>query len=415
MGKIQGIRIENYGSLKSVELGRFFTGNKDKNEKPLPNLVTVIGPNGSGKSTLADAFGFIADCLEKGVEAACDLNNRGGFERIISQGSNNEAIKFEIYYKENANSSPITYQFGIAPDKKRRPYVLYECLRQRQFQTEGKGQPLRFLNLKEGKGYVYKGKKSGVNDDDEIVGDANEKVEVTMTDKRILGVSIYGLTLEYDRVVDFLTFLKSWYLCYFSPDAARQEQMFAPQPYLNRIGSNINNVAHFLYREDEKTFKKILNEIQKKIRGIIEIKPEIMGDKRVVLSFLEEGFKEPFYWTRMSDGTLKLFAYYLLLHEQTPRQLVFIEEPENGLYHQYLTDLAKELLKDVGTNFKKQLFITTHSPFFVNALKPEDVWVLEKGDDGFSKVKRASEYEFVKEMIAEEIPLGDLWYSRYFG
>ena len=117
----------------------------------------------------------------------------------------------------------------------------------------------------------------------------------------------------------------------------------------------------------------------------------------------------------MSDGTLKLFAYYLLLHELNPRELVFIEEPENGLYHQYLTDLATELNNEVGTGYKKQLFVTTHSPFFVNALRSEDVWVLEKNNDGFSTAKRASDYNFVKEMIDEQVPLGDLWFSKYFG
>ena len=69
----------------------------------------------------------------------------------------------------------------------------------------------------------------------------------------------------------------------------------------------------------------------------------------------------------------------------------------------------------MGTGFSKQLFVTTHSPFFVNDLSPDHVWVLEKGDDGFSKIKRASEYDFVKELSEEGIPLGDMWYSRYFG
>ena len=117
----------------------------------------------------------------------------------------------------------------------------------------------------------------------------------------------------------------------------------------------------------------------------------------------------------MSDGTLKLFAYYLLLHERNPRQLVFIEEPENGLYHQYLSDLAFEMLKNAGTGYSKQLFVTTHSPFFVNALPPEQVWVLEKDENGFSTAKRASEYEFVTDLVSEGANMGDLWYSKYFG
>ena len=83
MGKIEGIKIQNYGVLKDIVLGKTRT---NQNAKALRNLVAVIGPSGNGKSTLADAFGFIADCLEMGVEAACDANNRGGFERLIEIG-----------------------------------------------------------------------------------------------------------------------------------------------------------------------------------------------------------------------------------------------------------------------------------------------------------------------------------------
>lgn len=126
-------------------------------------------------------------------------------------------------------------------------------------------------------------------------------------------------------------------------------------------------------------------------------------------------FDHPFFSQRMSDGTLKLFAYYLLLHEKNPRQLVFVEEPENGLYHQYLAALAEEMKKNVGTGFSKQLFVTTHSPFFVNALSPSQVWILEKDSYGFSVARQASDYKFVKDLVDEGVAMGDLWYSKYFG
>ena len=409
MGKIEGIRIENYGSLKSVVLGKVFSEQKNAS---LSNLVTIIGPSGTGKSSLADAFGFISDCIEKDVEKACDLNNRGGFDRLVSKNTGGP-IKFELYYRETSNSRPITYELVIGLDEKNRPFVLEERLRQRP-PKEKHGRPKTFLYLRKGVGYVYVGKVAGADEESEIIDDEG-KVKVHLSDPRKLGISIYGIMSEYTRIMDFLDFLKSWYLCYFSPDATKQEQMAAPEPYLNRTGSNLNNVAHYMHREDATAFQKALAGIQGKIRGIQEIKPAETVDKRIVLSFSEKGFDAPFYWTRMSDGTLKLFAYYLLLNEHTPRQLVFIEEPENGLYHQFLSDLAYEFQKAVGTGYKKQLFVTTHSPFFINALKPEDVWVLEKGDDGFSTVKRASEYPAVKAMYAENVPLGDLWYSTYFG
>ena len=408
MGKIEGIKIHNYGPLKDIILGKTRSNQK---EKALGNLVAVIGPSGNGKSTFADVFGFIADCLEMGVEEACDANNRGGYEKLISQNAE-DPISFELYYRESSHTRPITYELVIALDKTGRPYVKEERLRQR---VERYGWPRSFLYLQEGRGYVFEGSENdeaGQNDDGSIIG---KQVNVELNDVRRLGIVTLGAMKQYGRVEKFLTFLKSWFLCYFSPDSARQLQSAAPHPYLNRTGSNINNVAQYMFRENPKEFKKVLAEIQDKLPGIERVEPVRFENGQIMLKFWEKGFKDAFYSQKMSDGTLKLFAYYLLLHEKNPRQLVFIEEPENGLYHQYLNTLAQEMIKSVGTGFSKQIFVTTHSPFFVNALAPENVWVLTKESNGFSIVQEASKYPFVKELSEEGVEMGDMWYSRYFG
>lgn len=406
MGKIEGISIRNYGSLRNVTLGKTFS-HQDK--KPLRNMTTIIGPSGNGKSTIADVFGFIADCLETDVEAACDAGNRGGFEQIRSQGVE-EAISFELYYRESSNTRPITYELSIDLDKAGRPVVKEERLRQR---VESRGWPKSFLHLQNGNGFAFEGNTGG--QDDETGAIDGTKVPVALSDDRKLGVVTLGAMKQYSRIEKFLKFLRSWYLCYFTPDAARRIQTSAPQAYLDRIGSNLNNVAQYMYRENKNDFIKTLVDIQKKLPGIEKIEPLKMPNGQIVLQFWETGFKDPFFSQKMSDGTLKLFAYYLLLHENNPRQLVFIEEPENGLYHHYLADLAEEMRKNVGTGFSKQLFVTTHSPFFVNSLEPDDVWVLKKEEDGFSTARRASDYNFVKELTEEGVQVGDLWYDKYFG
>lgn len=408
MGKILGIEIKNYGSLKYIKMGKLFS---DQSGTELGNMVAIIGPSGNGKSTLADAFGFISDCLSTDVESACDANNRGGYDQLISQGSG-DPIHFEIYYKENSNSRPITYELTIAQDTLGRPYVKEERLRQRRANQKN-GRPLSFLYLVEGKGYAFVGADGGQSEDGSVV--EGERIEVELADTRKLGIVTLGAMKQYSRIELFLDFLKSWYLCYFTPDAARQIQTAAPAPYLNRTGSNLNNVAQYMYRENPKEFKKILEEIQTKIPNIQKIEPVKLKNGQMVLEFWQRGFKEPFFSQRMSDGTLKLFAYYLLLHEHNPRQLVFVEEPENGLYHQYLANLAIEMRRSVSKGYEKQLFVTTHSPFFVNALSPEQVWVLEKQADGFSTAKQASTYHLVQDMVDEGAMVGDLWYSEYFG
>ncbi|MDR0948593.1 MAG: AAA family ATPase [Lachnospiraceae bacterium] len=408
MGRIVGIRIRNFGSLKDIKMGRLLT---DKSQKELMNINAIIGQRGTGKSTVADAFGFLADCMEKGVENACDLNGRGGYDKLVSQGADGP-IEFEIYYRETSNESPITYELAIGLDKSDRPIVEKERLRQRRAK-ERYGWPLSFLYLAFGKGFAFKGKNSGfLEEEDKEIG---EKVEVELADPRQLGVVTLGELREHPRIVNFKNFLKNWYLCYFSPASAREIPNAGPQKYLNRLGNNLNNVAEYLYREDPKDFSKVLSIIRTKLEGITSIKPVKLLNGQLVLEFLEKGFQEPFYSQKMSDGTLKLLAYYLLLFEKDARPLVFIEEPENGLYHKYLADLADQMKKSLKGAYSKQLFITTHSPFFVNALSPDEVWVLEKKEDGFSKITRASDYMYVKQLCNEEIALGDLWYSDYFG
>jgi len=407
MGKILGIRVKNYGALKDIKMGQTYA-DKEGSE-PLDNMVAIIGPSGNGKSSLADVFGFISDCLNTDVETACDANNRGGYSQLISQGAEDD-MYFEIYYRETRNSRPITYELTIGLDKNNRPCVKSERLRQR---VQKRGWPLSFLYLIDGKGFAFVGNEGG---QDENTGQVTgEKVEVELNDTRKLGIVTLGTMTQYVRIEKFLGFLRSWFLCYFSPDSARQMQTAAPTPYLNRTGSNLNNVAQYMYRENSKKFMDVLLDIQTKIPNITKIVPEKMPNGQMVLEFYQEGFDEPFYSNRMSDGTLKLFAYYMLMNENNPRQLVFIEEPENGLYHQYLSDLAIELSKSAGTGFSKQIFVTTHSPFFVNALRPEQIWVLEKDEKGFSAIKRASEYDFVDGMIEEGAQLGDLWNSKFFG
>lgn len=407
MGKILGIAIQNYGSLKDIKMGKLF---REQDSKELGNMVAIIGPSGNGKSTIADAFGFISDCLYGDVESACDAKNRGGYDQLVSQ-NHTEPIHFEIYYKESNNSRPITYELTISKDKNDRPYVKEERLRQRA-QGNKYGRPRSFLYLNEGKGYAYEGTDGGQEDDGHSEG---QQIPIELSETRTLGIATLGVMKQYSRIEKFLAFLKSWYLCYFTPDAARQLQTAAPSPHLNRTGSNLNNVAQYMFRESPHEFKKILSEIQSKIPNIKKIEPFKLENGQMVLKFYQTGFEKPFFSPRMSDGTLKLFAYYLLLHERNPRQLIFVEEPENGLYHKYLANLAIEMKKNVGTGYTKQLFVTTHSPFFVNALAPDQVWVLEKNSDGFSELRQASTYDHVNDMVAEGVNMGDLWYSEYFG
>jgi predicted ATPase len=424
MARIEGIRIHNFRALRDVTLGRVLTLQKPE---PLTPMTAVIGKNGAGKSTLFDAFGFLADCLRTGVEEAFDARGRGGFDRVKSQGAEGP-IAFEVYYKEEGNARPITYELSIDRDPSGRPYVLKERLRQRR-KGQRHGWPFSFLILNEGKGVVWRGETEGQQIEEgqldlpglmETFKRADDKEEsretevVELEDNRKLGIATLGSLKQHPRISAFRRFIEGWYLSYFSPDAARSLPLAGPQKHLNVHGDNLGNVVQFMEREYAKKFRTILERIAAKIPGINKIDTERTPDGRLLLRFNDRGFQDPFYAQQMSDGTLKIFAYFLLLEDPAPPPFLCVEEPENGLYHKLLDALARELREHAtGQKSGSQVFVTTHQPYFVDALSPDEVWILEKESDGFSKIRRASDDSTVENMVKEGLPLGGLWYSDY--
>lgn len=132
------------------------------------------------------------------------------------------------------------------------------------------------------------------------------------------------------------------------------------------------------------------------------------------MQFNDRGFKDPFFVQQVSDGTIKMLTYLLLLEDPGPAPLICIEEPENALYPKLLESLVQEFKsKAYGKKKSPQILVTTHQPYLVDALTPEETWILEKGDDGFSTIRRAGEDPIVKSMVEEGLPLGSLWYSDY--
>ena len=422
MARIEGFRVRNFKVLKDVTLGRLW----DRPDvQPVTAMTAVIGKNGVGKSALFDAFGFLADALKSGVEEACDARGRGGFERMRTQGEE-APMEFEVYYREDENSIPITYEVAIEVDESGRPYVSEEKM------YEDRGEDIAsslFLVLSEGRGVAWKGNRAVGKLGDSTEGfnafaflelvkagkESKDAERIELEDRRRLGIATLGALKQHPRISAFRRFIEGWYLSYFTPDAARGLPLAGPQKHLSIHGDNLGNVVQFMEREHPQRFLEILKSIAGKIPGIDKIDTERTNDGRLLLRFNDKGFQDPFFAQQMSDGTLKVFAYLLLLEDPTPPPFLCIEEPENGLYHKLLETLAKEFREYAGAHKGgSQVFVTTHQPYLVDALEPNEVWILEKGADGLSTVRRASDDPIVENMVAEGLPLGGLWYSDYF-
>lgn len=402
MAQLLGIRIQNFKSLADVKIGRL-SSSRARDELDLTAVSCFIGRNGCGKSSLLDVFAFIADCLRKGVEAACDEEHRGGFDRLRTQGKKGP-ISFTLYFKLATDARPINYTFSVdAVDGI--PRVTREELQQSSDDVTS-GRLKKFLDVKDGEGKVWAGSA--------LAGSRTGHQPVRLADRDKLAIATYGQLADHPRIAKFREYLESWYLSYFVPGDARRLSATGAQRRLDRSGSNLGNVLQYMERQYASELEGILAEIARAVPGIERIKTKTSEDKRLLIAFSERGYKDPFFQYAMSDGTLKMFAYLLLLHDPEPPAFIGIEEPENGLYHKLHTQLSSELLS-VTDKFqgRTQILVTTHSPYFVDTLQPEAVWTMTKQSDGSTKVVRASEATGVKQMINEGIPLGSLWYSNH--
>jgi predicted ATPase len=401
--RLLGIRIKNFKSFADLSLGQVHYGSGES----LPRFACFIGPNGSGKSSLLDAFGFVADCLLEGAEAASDKPHRGGFDRLRAQGVE-EPISFEIFFEDEDSQRPIVYEIEIdLADGV--PVVTKEYLRQRR-KGETRGKPYYFLKLDRGRGKAWAGDALGVKDDNK------NSAPIELADLNRLGITTLGNLKEHPRIVRLRSYIEQWYLSYFIPDAARHQPPAGPQRWLDAKGANIANVLQYFQRAHGEQFESIKRRIKEGIPGLQDLAIEQSLDKRLLLKFSEAGYSDPFYQQSMSDGTLKMLAYAVLLADPAPRPFIGIEEPENGLYIKLIEHLARQFLDHTRSeSAPTQVFVTTHSPYFVDALEPHQVWLMSKNAQGKGTATRVADFDNVVALKNAGVPLGAQWYSEHFG
>ena len=382
--RIEYLRVKNFRALKDLEL---------KNIKP---LTVLLGQNGSGKSTIFDVFAFLAECFSIGLRKAVD--KRGRFRELRTRGSN-ESIVIEIKYRENKNSSPITYHLAIN-ENSNGAYVEEEWLSWRRGKSFG--QPFRFLNFNLGKGQVISGEEPD---------ESAQRIDENLSAPDVLAVNTLGQLASHPRISALRQFIAGWYLSYLTAETSRNQPEAGPQEKLSETGNNLANVIQYLKEQHPEILAKVLLTLSKRIPHLEKVEAEMMPDGRLLLQIKDAPFAQPIQAKYASDGTLKMLAYLTVLYDPIPPQFIGIEEPENHLYPHLLPELAEECHL---ASAKTQLMVSTHSPFFVNDLRPDEVFVLYRNDKGYTKAQKPSDMKGIKEMMDAGAKLGDLWMENYF-
>lgn len=381
--RIEELSVKNYRALKDLQL------------KGLTPLTVFLGPNGSGKSTIFDVFAFLSECFSVGLRKAWD--KRGRFKELRTRGTDG-AIVFELKYREKPKSPIITYHLAIEEGKKG-PYVAEEWLQWRRGQ---RGQPFKFLDFREGTGRVVTG---------EVPDEKDQRIDEQLASPEMIAANTLGQLAKHPRVNALRRFITGWYLSYLTADNTRVTPEAGPQERLSATGDNLPNVIQFLKEQHEARLDEILGTLSRRVPRLEKVDAELMADGRLLLQIKDAPFERPILAKFASDGTLKMLAYLTILYDPDPPQLVGIEEPENHLHPRLLPELAEEC-RDASA--RTQLMVTTHSPYFVNGLKPEELWVLYRDENGYSQAQRAADMRGIKKFMDQGALLGHLWMEGHF-
>ena len=381
--RIEYLKVQNFRALREVEF------------KDLTPMTVLLGPNGSGKSTVFDVFAFLSECFELGLRRAWD--KRGRAKELKTRGCDGP-VTIEIKYREPGYPL-ITYHLAV-DERSGGPVVVEEWLR---WKRGSHGQPFRFLDYREGNGRAVSGEQPDEQD---------TRIDVPLNSADLLAVNALGQFADHPRVAALRDFITGWYVSYLSAESARGQPEAGPQERMTRTGDNLANVIQYLAEQHGDRLDDIFGVLRRRVPRIERVLAETMPDGRLLLQIKDAPFSNPVLAKFASDGTLKMLAYLVLLYDPAPPPFIGIEEPENFLHPRLLPELAEEC-REAGT--RTQLLVTTHSPFFLNALRPDEVRVLWRDEHGYTQTRRTADLPGVKEFVQHGALLGQLWMEGQLG
>lgn len=389
--KIESMRLKNFKNFRDARID------------DIPRFCVIVGANGSGKSTLFEVFGFLKDCLTFNVRQA--LQARGGFQEVVSRHVNpDESIEIELCFRMEIAGVErlVTYLLRIGLDE-RKPVVRREVLRYKRGRY---GSPFHFIDFANGSGSAV------INEEDfDKQDDALEREQQSVAPDA-LAIKGLGQFERFKAANALRQLLENWHVSDFHINLARgSKDAIGESNHLSVTGDNLQLVARNLYENEPDRFAKIVSAMQHRVPGVSDVEPVLTQDGRLILRFQDEQFTDPFIDRYVSDGTIKLFAYLVLLYDPDPHPLLCVEEPENQLYPTLLWELAEEFRAYAEQG--GQVLVSTHSPDFLNATQLDEVYWLVR-EQGSTKVKRARDDEQIAAFIAEGDQMGYLWKEGFF-
>lgn len=391
--KLESLHLKNFRAFKDATMSR------------IPNFCILVGANGTGKSTIFSVFDFLKNAISGNVNSAlAKLGGSRGISEVRSRNTS-DPIEIEIKFRKDSNSPLATYFLQIG-ERDGKAYVAREILKYRR---GSKGQPWHFLDFTDGKGSAVTNETSILETDfDEKDLKRNEQ---TLKSNDILAIKGLAQFENFPVIAALGSMIENWHISDLHIDKARTELEAGYADHLSREGENLSLVLQYLYNSHRDVFDHILEQLRRRIPGMTSIESKTTEEGRVLLKFKDGSFEDPFLARYVSDGTIKMLTYLVLLNDPEPHPLLCVEEPENQLYPSLLEELAEEFRN--YANKGGQVLVSTHSPDFLNAARLGEVfWLVKK--DGYTEIRRAADDKQITAYMNDGDKMGYLWKQGLF-
>lgn len=346
-------------------------------------LNVLIGPNGSGKSNVIALLQFLQESLsgagtdeQRGRTNFEDAIFRLGGARILD-GTLDPPANVGIEYRLPTSSDETILNLELLVQNAHRQVIIA-----REFLGSDRGQPDPFLfydahserNGGSGRGVVsVYDDPQGSNWGTRSRSSHFERVQEVPVNELALSAMprllensenspeatpLYGLR---GRIIGTTG---AWR--FYNANDMNLEQIRLSEPklgqsdfYLSPSGENLALVLYNLVQENfefEESLNDMIKDILPKTRRLRAV---TSGRLSLTVEWYFDGCADPFFLSEMSDGTVRMLCWAVILHSPKLPSLIVIDEPEVGIHPAWMRILAEWIKRAArGT----QIIVCTHSP-----------------------------------------------------
>jgi predicted ATPase len=385
MIKLDRIQVKNYKNIAEADL-------------PLGQMNVVVGENNAGKSNLLEVIPLLnyiiygpANVVKSGLEHGGWFGNFGWIADIKPM-QKISPIDFGIDFSDKDLVYSYTLQLESDEVSTKKAFTKL-IITHEKFDFKPRNQTGKAINI-----FTREGNKVDYGDGFKKM-EIIEQIEDHASVIRLLSIiaSSRNMKDEHKTAIATLQHILTRDIFYFSPHLLKENDSKFENK--NRLAHyNIHSAIESIKQIDKdwNDYKDALMKVLNISDVIIQQFPESSGTKpKTFINFKKA--KNYSNLNEMSDGSVMLIALLTKLFSDAS-DIFFLEEPENSIHPRALSELMKIIR---AKSLDKQFVITTHSPYLLNMIKPEEVFVAALNKQGKSEIGKLPDVKAIKKKLAK--------------